>query len=413
MTLHAGGYGRLVRDNRAPLAFGFLHAFLSSPGQTFFIALVVGSFSVSLGISGAALGTLYLFATLGSACILPLIGHLIDRVDLRLFAGTATVGLGLACLLTASADALIPLAVAIMLLRLTGQGLMVHVEATATARYFGPDRGKALGLTALGLPLGEAVMPLLVTAAIATLGWRETYAGIGLAVLLVFLPLSQMLLIGQPQFNRPVRDIEISSFKSATVGIATLARSRFFWFALPLLLYAPFFGTALLFHIGPLGAAKGWPLSLIAQGFVAYAVGHTMALFVFGPLVDRMTARALLPWMLVPLLLAMVILAAFDHRLALFAFLGLAAVSTGATKTVVSAVWAEVYGPAVIGSVRSAAATLMVAGSAAGPAVLGLGLVAGVPIPMLVAIAVGVGIFAIALFTLGTRLTTGAALPGN
>ena len=403
MTLLAGGYGRLVRDNRAPLAFGFLHAFLSSPGQTFFIALFVGSFSLSLGISEAALGTVYLVATLGSACILPLVGHWIDRIDLRLFAGAATAALGLACLLIASADALIPLAVAIMLLRLTGQGLMVHVEATATARYFGADRGKALGLTALGLPLSEAVMPLLATAIIATLGWREAYAGIGLVILLVFLPLSQLLLIGQPDFSRPVRGIEVSPVRSAMVGIATLARSRFFWLALPLLLYAPFVGTALLFHIGPLGAVKGWPLALIAQGFVAFAACHTVSLFVFGPLVDRITARAMLPWMLVPLLVAMIILAMFDHWLALFAFLGLAAVSSGATKTTVSALWVEVYGPAVVGSVRSAATTLMVAGSAAGPAVLGLALVAGVPITTLATIAVAAGIFAIALVSLGAR----------
>ena len=44
---------------------------------------------------------------------------------------------------------------------------MVHVEATATARTFDRERGRALGITALGIPLAEVVFPPAVVAGIA------------------------------------------------------------------------------------------------------------------------------------------------------------------------------------------------------------------------------------------------------
>lgn len=90
-------YLQLLGSEPPILLFGVLCAFLSSPGQTFFIALFVGSFGESVSLSAAQLGSLYLAATLGAASLLPYIGHWIDRIDLRLYSGLVAAALALAC----------------------------------------------------------------------------------------------------------------------------------------------------------------------------------------------------------------------------------------------------------------------------------------------------------------------------
>ena len=110
-----------------------------------------------LGITASAIGALYLAGTLSAAVTLLFVGHLIDRIRLIYFSAAVIVGLAIACFVTASAAGPFTLFLAFYLLRLTGQSLMVHVEATATARAFDRERGRALGITALGIPLAEVI----------------------------------------------------------------------------------------------------------------------------------------------------------------------------------------------------------------------------------------------------------------
>ena len=91
------------------------------------------------------------------------------------FSAAVIVGLAVACFVMAGAVNALTLFLAFFLLRLTGQSLMIHVEATATARAFDRERGRALGVTALGTPLSEVVFPPLAVAGIAFIGWRSTY----------------------------------------------------------------------------------------------------------------------------------------------------------------------------------------------------------------------------------------------
>ncbi|MBN9022028.1 MAG: MFS transporter, partial [Rhizobiales bacterium] len=164
-----------VREHARPLAFGALHAFYSAPGQTYCIGMFIAAVGGSLGMNPAEIGGLYLAGTVGSALTLLFVGQWIDHVRLVHFSAAVIVGLVVACLVMASAAGAFTLFLAFYLLRLTGQGLMIHVEATATARAFEKDRGRALGITALGLPLSEVVFPPLAVAGIAVIGWRSTY----------------------------------------------------------------------------------------------------------------------------------------------------------------------------------------------------------------------------------------------
>jgi|TARA_B100001964_G_scaffold241495_1_gene314049 MFS family permease len=90
-----------------------------------------------------------------------------------------------------------------------------------------------------------------------------------------------------------------------------------------------------------------------------------------GQLVDRLGASRLLPFYLLPLVLALLALALSNHPgVALFCMV-MAGMTSGASFTVVGAMWAEVYGVAHLGAIRALASALMIFSTALSPAALG------------------------------------------
>jgi MFS family permease len=191
----AGRAGLLdfLRGHWPALLFGGLHAFCSFPGQTIVVGVFIPSFAAAFGLSAGEIGGLYMLANLGSAATLLAVGHLIDVVPLRLFSSAVIAGLAASCALLAIAPHPLILGLGFYAVRLTGQGLMVHIEATATGRAFSADRGRALGITALGLPIADGAMPGLMVAAIAVLGWRPAYGTLAAVLIVVVLPLARAL----------------------------------------------------------------------------------------------------------------------------------------------------------------------------------------------------------------------------
>jgi len=394
-------YTALLRDERGPLAFGAACTFLSAPGQTFFISLFIGSLSDTTGLSAGQLGSLYLCATLGSAALLPWFGHWIDRIDLRRYAAAVMIGLAVSCAVMASAAGPVSLFIALLMLRLSGQGLMSHTGMTSVGRYFVNRRGRALSLVVMGFPLSEAVMPVLAVVLIGAIGWRATYLAVGAGVLLIALPLLLWLITERRAFTQPTLREDGTRRPSAWDGARIVGRTAYFWLILPLLIYMPLTATALIFYVQPIGAAKGWSAELIAASFTGFAAGHAVAILLGGQLVDRFTARNMLAATGLPMVLGIVLLGLLDTPFTAFLFMGLIGASTGLAHTVSSAMWAEVYGVERLGTIRSFSVMLMVAGTAAGPALVGPMIDAGWPVALIAALFAGFGIVATLLALAG------------
>ncbi|MGF7159859.1 MFS family permease [Rhodoligotrophos appendicifer] len=389
-------YLALLREERSVLLFGIGCAFLSSPGQTFFISLFLGEISSSLGLTAAQLGSLYLFATLSSASLLPMTGHWVDRMDLRHYSIAVMIGLAAACAVMSVVSGPWSLFIAFMLLRLTGQGLMTHLAVTSIARYFTARRGRALSLVAMGYPLAEAVAPSIAVALIAAWGWRSGYLIIGGAVLAVAAPILLQLVWKKTSFTRAPALEDGAARVRILDGLRIVIGTRFFWCALPILLFMPFTSTALVFHLNVIAMERGWSQTLIAIGFVCFAAGDALGLFVAGPMVDRVGARNLLSFMNLPLLLGIACLGLFEGNWALLAFLGLMGASSGVVQTTVSAAWAEVYGVNRVGTIRSFVIMLTVGGTALGPALVGL-MLDSMPIASICSMLIAAGLAAAAL----------------
>ena len=163
-------YWRFALSNPRFLGFGFLLAFLSSAGQTYFIGVFGADIQAEFGLDAGSWGRIYMFGTLASALLINWSGALIDRIDLRLFTALALLGLSAACLMMGSVASPAMLIFAIFLLRHFGQGLCSHAGITSMARYHDVDRGKAIALAAIGFAFGEAMLPVAGLYAATVLG---------------------------------------------------------------------------------------------------------------------------------------------------------------------------------------------------------------------------------------------------
>ena len=118
-------YWRFAVANPRFLGFGFLLAFLSSAGQTYFIGVFGADIQAEFGLDAGSWGRIYMMGTLVSALLINWTGALIDRMDLRLFAALVLTGLAGACLVMASVNSaaiLMPISAGVRFLMRTPAG---------------------------------------------------------------------------------------------------------------------------------------------------------------------------------------------------------------------------------------------------------------------------------------------------
>ncbi len=380
--MHLADYLAFAGRHRRFLALGFLLTFTSSAGQTFFIGVFGPDVRETFGLGHTGWGGLYLVGTLASAFILPWTGQLIDRLDLRWYIAFALTGLAAACLVMSLAHSIMALVVAIFLLRQMGQGVTSHAAATSMARYHGSDRGKALAIASIGIAFGEAILPVLAILSIASLGWRGTYGVASAMIIFILLPLALWLLRGHADRHR--RHLAAEKVLSATDRPASRDRSRRqmlteprFYLLLPAFTAPSIIMTALFFHHLTLAEGKGWSAAWLTGQYWVFAVSAVISSLAAGPLIDRLSARQIMPLFLLPVVMALVLLAPAEAPLWLLPYLALLGLTSGLAFTGFTALWAELYGTAHLGAIRSLAGAISVFASALGPVLTGLLLDAG------------------------------------
>ena len=371
------------------LGFGFLLAFLSGSGQTYFISLFGGELRQAFDLSNAEFGGLYSAATLGSGLLVIWLGRGVDQLPLSVFTTGVMAGAALGAVALAVAPGALWLVPAFLLLRLCGQGLMMHVAQTTIGRRVTTARGTAIGAVTLGMPAGEAVLPALAVALMAALGWRGSWWVIAALLLVVALPACLLLLRWHarlpPSTSAAGEDGRHASTPAAAPvpdwTRAAVLRDGRFYRILPALLAPPFLITALFFHQVPIANAKGWSLAWVSTAFVVFALAHVLSLALSGTLVDRLGAPRLLRLYLLPMLAALLVLGFMPGDAAAMLYLGLAGTSVGTAGTLMGALWPELYGVRHLGAIRAMAHGAMVLSTAAAPVLVGVLLDAGVGVP--------------------------------
>ena len=401
-------YLSFAAGHRRFLSFGFVLAFASSFGQTFFIGLFGPDIQRAFDLSKTEWAGIYMVATLASAAVFTWTGKLIDRMDLRLYSLLVCGLLALACFGLALINSLVMLILVIFLLRQAGQGLASHVAVTSMARYFEAGRGRAIALASLGFAAGEALLPIVVVLVIAAIGWRWAYAGVGLIIALVFLPAVAWLLADHPARHQAyLQSLQAQNDAGNDHGQGwtrrTVLRDPRFLMVLPGVVAPPLILTALFFHHLSLADAKNWSYAWITGSYGIYAGAGIVASLVAGRLVDRFGAASVLPFMLPPLAAGLLLIAWLDAPWVAWPYLCLLGISTGLLVAPASALWAELYGSANLGAIRSLVTALNVFASALGPVILGGLMDRGLPIEFVCVLFAGYAALGAVLISLALR----------
>jgi MFS family permease len=175
----------------------FLGAF---PIVVFSFGVFFESFAREFHASRAAVSLAFTMHNLFSGIFAVIIGRLADRVGARRVILPGLVALG--------AMLLAPKGIGSSVSELYWFYIALGVVAPATttvpyalvvSRWFDRRRGLALGGMMVGLGLGAMVMPVVAQRLIATVGWRDTFAIVGGAVLAIAVPTIAIFLKDTPE----------------------------------------------------------------------------------------------------------------------------------------------------------------------------------------------------------------------
>ena len=354
------------------IGLGFALTFLSSFGQTFFISLSGPDIRDAFGLTHGAFGSIYSLATLSSGLLMIWVGSVIDRVDIRLYATTAMLGLAAAALSLSLAPNVVVLGLSLFALRLFGQGMLSHAGVMSTARLDEGVRGRALGVAALGFPAGEATFPAVAIALITAIGWAATWR---IAALAIITALGLGWLLGFA-LRRKDPDLEESTRKMASIEAGPrwtdIVRDWRFLALIPTMIGYPAIMTAYFFHQRFIAEVKGWSLELLASSITLFALVSVVVAMSAGSFVDRFGAVRLSHFYLTGMTAASLALALFDAPFLPLVFFGLIGLTSGCTNVVIAAVLAELFGTTHLGKIRALAGAIMVVASAVTPGAIGL-----------------------------------------
>lgn len=362
------------------LASGFLLMLCSGFGQTFFIALFAGHLKADLAMTDGQFGTIYTAGTLASAALLMWAGKFADQLTIRWLGAGVLAGLAAISLTMASVSSVWTLMLAIFGLRFFGQGMLTHTAMTAMGRWFNRKRGRAVSIAALGMPTGEAVLPILTVAVIGLIGWRQTWAVTALIIMILPLPVLFALLKHErrPQTGpNPAGALEEEPGRRQW-SRGEVLKAPLFYALIPGVVALPFVSTGIFINQVTIVNIKGWELAWFAANFPVFAACNVTAALTSGWLVDRFDARRLLPLYLLPLGVAIVLLTYIDSPTAIPAFMALAGFSHGAGNAVQGSLWPELFGTRHLGAIRGTVMSAVVFSTALSPAMIGILMDAGV-----------------------------------
>jgi len=359
-----------LRANCRWLLAGLLLTLASSFGQTFFISVFSADIRAAFDLSHGDFGGIYMAGTLASAVAMMLAGKIADVWTLRRSGVVILAGLALTCALTAFTTSAFFLFVIIFGLRFFGQGMSTHIAMTAMGRWYSRQRGRAVAVAGLGHQIGQAVLPPLAVALTLAFGWRETWLISGVAILFLAVPALYMLLsLDRVPTSGQQSGSDVPEIRQWTRSEVLL--DPVFWALILGFLAPPLMGTAVYFHQVHIVETKGWQLVWFVSAYPLHAGMTVVASLIAGWITDRWGSTCLLPTFLLPLAMALIVLAALDSWIAIPIFMVLMGINSGVMITVLGALWPEIYGIRHLGAVRSMVFAAMVLASAFGPGIVG------------------------------------------
>lgn len=365
-------YRSFLQSNARVAFFGLLMAFGSNFGQTFFISLFNEAIQAEFSLSETQLGLYYSIATIGAGLLLIFAGGLVDRMSIRKLSFLVFICYACACIQFSLLNHIYLLILSFFLIRFTGQGLCGHIAMTSMSKLFFQNRGKALGFAVMGFPLGEALLPISAVTLLSLIGWRMTWVLIAVVIVVGFIPMMLWLLAGfkppeDGQGSTNMSDVPSKTRKQMLCDVR-------FYLLLPAIIAPPMILTGMFFQQTNLAKEMGWSLTHIATAFTCFAVLHVIGALLSGPSIDKRGALIHLPCSVILLMISISSLLISNHPAIAYVYLGVSGFTTGVSRPMASALWAQMYGVAHFGEIKALITAIVVLSTAVAPVLFGYAL---------------------------------------
>ena len=180
------------------LAIGFAILFFNG-GSRSALGLMLKPMVDDLEWSRTALSTGATVYMVVSAMAMPFVGRLADRYDLRVIMGVGAVvgavGIGLMSVVSTPWQLFLVYG---LVFALGNSGMSNPVVSVMTVRWFPDRRGLANSVAVSGNAIGQLVIVGSLAQSLVRFGWRPSFAGLGLANLVILAPIVATLVRSAP-----------------------------------------------------------------------------------------------------------------------------------------------------------------------------------------------------------------------
>lgn len=373
-------YWKFIRQDWPLICFGFVAAFMTGPGQTFFIGIFRDSLAGAYGLTLGEFGQFYSAVSLASAAVFLWSGKLIDQWSLQKVTTVFVLVFAASAFLMAGSFHLVVMVLALFGVRHLGQGLMGHISSTTMARYFVHNRAKAISLAALGYAVSEAIVPILAVSLLNFAGWRLSWVIVGAILLGAGLPLALWLLKANRRDLSLEREQEtpdaVSSGADQTVAVRDYTRGEVlrdwrFWCIIPAHISSSYFLTGVFLNQASLADELGITMQAIALCFTGFAAANMVGTVLIGPIVDRFGYLRTYPICYLGYVGSIFFLIGaegFWGGLLFYSFVGF---SLGLAMPAAGSLWPGLYGVRHLGAIRSMIVAFFVLSTGLAPASFG------------------------------------------
>jgi DHA1 family purine base/nucleoside efflux pump-like MFS transporter len=363
-SLQANSYLSLIRNQFGLLAIGFIALFTGNLGQSFFIGLFQSDIANSLNLSAGEFGAVYAALTMASGFLVLHFGQKLDWIAPRRYALLVLTALLVGVILLTTSPWLIPALLGLGLVRLCGQGLMTHFGSTLAGREFTINRGRALGLVSLGMPLGEIILAPVIALLIGWLSWQQIWWAVAVVIFLIWLML--LLLAKWPEAPEIKRDSSGNKIK----GPNPMLEKRF-WLIIPLTMALPVTLTGIFIFQSQMTTDLNATTTVYALGLTAMGIARFPGALLGGRWIDELGVSLLARIYLAPFALAIILAVLVGGNAGVLILMIGAGISLGMSSPVVDSLLVVLWGREHLGRVRSVKSAFMVFSTGLAPALLG------------------------------------------
>jgi MFS family permease len=253
------------------------------------------------------------------------------------------------------------------------------LASNTLAMWFHDRLGRVSGIMNVGTAAAVGLVPGLILSLINGIGWRWTYAALGIIVWLIMLPLLATLFRNQPEDVGQIQDglrtpktaSEIMGENGRSFTLPAAFHTRAYWITICLTVAWSMIVTGITFNIIPLFESHGLSEAVATASFATLAASLAVSQIIGGYLADRLPLNWLASASAAGLAAGVFMLLPLQtvtqaHIFALFLGIG-----QGLLGAVQSTLWVRYYGRLHLGKIRGSIATANVAASSLGPFLMG------------------------------------------